>query len=69
MIKDSIRLNLEPNYVSEEFDLSNLNFTWDVVSFEEDLLTIKISFIKPFYISSQNIQDQLVIKFENLTNF
>jgi hypothetical protein len=46
------------------FDLANLNFTWTMVSFEGDILTLKMNFTNPSQISPGDSFDELAIHFE-----
>ena len=48
---------------SPDFNVTALNFTWDVVSFDGDTLKIQLNFNDPFYISIGEIYDELVVNF------
>ena len=44
-----------------DFNMTTVNFTWEVVSFEKNKLVIQLEFFKPAFISPEVEQDQLVI--------
>ena len=46
------------------FDLTNLNFTWQMESFDGDKLTLKLHFANPSQISPGDSFDELAIHFE-----
>ena len=48
---DQMELELIPFDLPEEFDVSKLNFTWEVVSFDGINLEIKMKFTNPVYVS------------------
>jgi len=59
----SLDLYIEPaleRHKEFSFDLSKLNFTFNATSFEDDLLTIKLNFRNPTYVSVLEVQDSLV---------
>ena len=39
--------------LNENFNLTTVNFTWNVVSFEENKLCIQLEFFKPAFISPE----------------
>ena len=48
---------------SDDFNITTLNFTWQVESYEEDTLAFKLDFYNPISISPLTVQDSLVIHF------
>ena len=42
------------------YNISNLNFTWEPIKFEQDTLTIQINWTNPVYISPLAKQDKLI---------
>ena len=48
----------------DAFDLTNLNFTWEMESFEIDKLVLRLKFINPSQISPKKSFDDLAIQFE-----
>ena len=49
----------------KDFNMSNLNFTWNVTSFRKNVLKVQLNFNSPINISPQLEQDRLFI---NITN-
>lgn len=45
------------------FNATNLNFTWNVSHFYDDIMIFKIVFDNPLLISPKIIQDELVVNF------
>lgn len=64
---DTLDVWLEPsgNRQGEEpnFNLSKLNFTWNVVSFEVDTMKLHLDFGNPIWISRETNHDLVVIDF------
>ena len=48
---DQLELELMPFDIPENFNMSKLNFTWEVVSFDGINLEIKMKFTNPVYVS------------------
>ena len=44
MIEQSIEIDLSPYFIDDEFDDNLLAFTWEITSFDDDLLCIKLKF-------------------------
>lgn len=44
----------------ESFNISNLNFTWNVTSYEKDEMAIDLNFTDPNFISLKLEQDSLI---------
>ena len=62
--KSNIDMYIQPNeerLLEEDFNISLLNFTWEVTSFHEKELKIKLNMTNPLYISTETVQDLLVI--------
>jgi hypothetical protein len=48
------------------FNLTKVNITsWNVTSFKDDKLTIKMEFLSPLDISPASISDKIVVHFRN----
>jgi hypothetical protein len=48
--------------LEEGFNLSKLNFTWEVVGFEYDYVLVQLNFTDVNYISTQVVRDEFVFK-------
>ena len=63
-----IDMYIEPTFVRLDDDylnLTRLNFTRKVLSFEDKLLKFKLDFIDPLYISTDLEYDQLIINIKH----
>lgn len=49
---------VHPSYF--DYNVSKLNLTWNVTTYDKDIMVIKLNFSDPLYISKNIIQDQIV---------
>jgi mevalonate kinase len=53
----------------ETFNLSKLNFTWNITAYEGDEMHIKLNFTSPESISTKNVKDLIVFHIKNASYF
>jgi len=61
----SVEIYVEPALKRHEesgFNISSLNFTWEVVKFSPEQLDLQLNFSEPIAISPLDIQDELVLR-------
>jgi hypothetical protein len=51
------------------FNISNLNFTWNVTAYERDEMRVKLNFSNPNSISLKKIHDSVVFHIKNASYF
>ena len=47
----SMEIDISPYFIDDDFDQTLLEFEWEIVSFEDDQMDIKLKFVNPLYIS------------------
>lgn len=68
-INDTILdLYIEPYFVEEKYNMTKFNFTWNVTSYSEDILKIKVDFFEPLSLSLYSNQDILVLHIVEKSN-
>ena len=51
--------------LEEGFNISKLNFTWEIVSFKWEYVLVQLKFEAPNYISSEVVWDQFLFRVKN----
>lgn len=64
-IAKSMEIDLSPYFIDDDFDEKLLEFEWEIVSFEDDQMDIKLKFVNPLYISMYLVQDFIIVKFND----
>jgi len=59
----------EERHLAPGFDLSQLNFTWNVTEYADDELRIKLNFTKALSISPMLVQDRLIFHVKDKRDF
>ena len=64
-----IKPALDRHLIAPDFNLTSLNFTWNIILYQEDTLKIKLNFSDPLTISPLLERDILVVHFKELRDY